>query len=343
MSLCLSNGVIFIWCVAAWCCVLISVLFFFENRDHFQVSISKFTNGLVAKQYQNTAAKTILTPTTSSPKTVIITFTDITYLHACEIWIKRMKILGYIKSIKIYALDDEAFKKLKETNRISFRLPNNRTFQLSDHQIELVPDYSVHRPDQSWRWRPKTQKIWRTRIARTVFLLKNNYNVFLTDVDSLWNRYVDLEKLPGEFDSFHALAGGFPDSIFQKWGFTFCGGLGFYRSTPGNIMFWQEVLRRCGGKCDDQVVLNELYYDLGLKFFGVDDVNDESGLRFYKCGMVRTENLDLKIIIVSELDMLRGGTPKNCNTTWIMNPVTRKTGANKYQMFKTDFAECDLT
>ena len=45
---------------------------------------------------------------------------------------------------------------------------------------------------------------------------------------------VDLDSLPANFDTYHAVAGNHPGAVKHAWGFTVCGGNAGYRSVLGN-------------------------------------------------------------------------------------------------------------
>ena len=60
-----------------------------------------------------------------------------------------------------------------------------------------------------------------------------------------------------------------------------------------------------------EIKTNELYF--------------KSPVGYHKVGVVMNglggkQRIPMQIMLVSEEDMLRGGTPENCETVWIMNP-----------------------
>ena len=105
-------------------------------------------------------------------------------------------------------------------------------------------------------------------------LLKEGYNVLLSDADNLYQRIMPMQEMEQatNVDIFHAHGGGFPMRFEKQLGFTFCGGQGWYRSSAATIDFVEKILSKCrqtscGVLCDDQQVLNSLYAkDLGMQW-----------------------------------------------------------------------------
>ena len=196
-------------------------------------------------------------------------------------------------------------------------------------------------------------EIWRLRLITTYELLREGYSVFLTDVDSLWNYYVDLDDLPNNFDAIHAVAGDYPEYINSYWGFSLCGGLAFYRPTESVLNLWKSLLTHCNQKsCDDQLIINRGYLGKGVVWVNVNETRQEqcageSPVGYHKIGILvgppGDSNIDiisgnlrqmkiignLQIMVVSEQDMLRGGTVDDCKSVWIMNPHVVKSAGNQ--------------
>jgi hypothetical protein len=89
--------------------------------------------------------------------------------------------------------------------------------------------------------------------------LQKGYHVLITDVDNIFSSYHDMAQLElSEIDVFHALETKHPTDVYNAQGFVFCGGMGWFRSSPPTITFIQEMLLRCRIECDDQVLLNRI-------------------------------------------------------------------------------------
>lgn len=144
----------------------------------------------------------------NSEKWIIIAFSDITYIEVAKIWYNQLTKLGYSEH-KIAALDHETYVTLKED---SYRVMlTNEKLERSGRVLKLI---------------------WKIRLMTLNSLLKEGYNVMISDVDSIWLNYRDLNSLPPMFDTFHSYGTTFPSDTFKKWKFVICGCIGAYRSTP---------------------------------------------------------------------------------------------------------------
>ena len=82
---------------------------------------------------------------------------------------------------------------------------------------------------------------------------------FVSDVDTYWNYYFDLNKLSKQFDVIHAYATVWPPSICKLWGFTLCTCITGYRANKRTVELFRKLIERCGKECSDQEVTNETY------------------------------------------------------------------------------------
>jgi hypothetical protein len=92
---------------------------------------------------------------------------------------------------------------------------------------------------------------------RWVYMLKQlqaGNHVLITDVDNIFSKYHAMSTMElSEYDVFHALEAKYPTKVFDALGFTFCGGMGWFRSSPSTIQLIQQIVDRCGDICDDQI------------------------------------------------------------------------------------------
>ena len=98
-------------------------------------------------------------------------------------------------------------------------------------------------------------------------------NVFLVDVDTMWNRKVDLSDLfdgtpdDSSADVFFSQGTVYPHDAFDAWGFVGCMGSVAFRATPRTTALLKAAMEDCkAGACDDQVAMNGAL----LRKYGVD-------------------------------------------------------------------------
>merc|ERR1711972_962861 len=102
------------------------------------------------------------------------------------------------------------------------------------------------------------------RLEKTAELLDQGFNVFVTDIDSIWLKYIPMQQLSREYYVMHTICGTWPPAIYKTWGFVVCAGVAGYRSTEQTRHMVKNLARRCYPACDDQVALNmHTYYHLG--------------------------------------------------------------------------------
>ena len=164
----------------------------------------------------------------------------------------------------------------------------------------------------------------------------------LVDIDSVWNWYVDLDRLPMNFDVIHSVCSLNPGFARSLWHFTICAGLALYRPTENTLNLWDVYMTMMCNYCDDQTVLNAVYRYGSVSWFNSNDTRQDqmyySPVGYFKLGVVprlretKRQRPDyvfpddlktpLQVMVVSKTDMKRGGTPEDCATSWLMNPWT---------------------
>lgn len=112
--------------------------------------------------------------------------------------------------------------------------------------------------------------------SRWFYILKElnlGYHVLITDVDNLFQKYKAMQDFEESiYDIVHTFCGeinAFPQYVYNRLGFTVCGGMSWLRSTTSVIEFVSELARRCGCLkeigcdcfCDDQVTINRMYLE----------------------------------------------------------------------------------
>jgi len=185
--------------------------------------------------------------------TVFLAVADWKFHAIGELWYLKLQKLGY-KSPTLLTVDNATATLCQEHN-ISYLtlVPLNCTV---DARNLLRPQRYRH-------------LLFGSRWLTVHKLLTKGYHVLLSDVDNMFQRHLSMSELESSHvDIFHAHGGGYPVHIEKSMGFTFCGGQGWYRSTPATIKFVEMLLTNCnanwrdatcGIACDDQQVLNALY------------------------------------------------------------------------------------
>ena len=165
---------------------------------------------------------------------IIIAFTDINYLPVTKLWYDRLSKLGY-KTQVIITVDEISYKNLTREGK-----------------------YRCEKGAENVQ-RSGFKNIVRIKLLTIAKYLGKGQNVFVSDVDTYWNYYFDLNKLSKQFDVIHAYATVWPPSIRKLWGFTLCTCIAGYRANKRTVELFRKLIKRCGKECSDQEVTNETY------------------------------------------------------------------------------------
>ena len=182
---------------------------------------------------------------TSSKNWVIISFSDFSYLNLAKLWYDQLTFLGY-KTHHIIALDRRTYIALNQTGRRAIL----GTSTIMDQRT----------PGQHSK---RLSQIWKTRLTVIIKLLKNGYNIMMSDTDSIWMNYRKIDSLMApDSDILHTYGANFPQEVYNAWHFTLCGCVVAYRSTEIVQRVLEVILKKCSEKsdeCDDQVLFNAYY------------------------------------------------------------------------------------
>ena len=203
--------------------------------------------------------------------------------------------------------------------------------------------------------------IWKIRMNTLLKLFLEGYAVMISDVDAIWSEYIDINKAPANFDIINSVCLKLPQRSIDLWGFSVCAGLAMYRPTKATINFFKSFEALCtrnqGKKCNDQRYLNYAYEFSKVQWFDVEktkqhlfyDENSFVGYEkvgviedFFKVGNFKLEGKKLQTMVMNKTRVFRGGigsSLKNCNNTWIMNPLSPPVGILKVKMFE-EFKNC---
>ena len=269
-------------------------------------------NDELSYQYMSPTFSFDLPESDKNPKKewVIIAFSDIRYMPVTIIWYKQLTKIGY-NSHQIIALDSETYQKcLSENLRVS-----NATMPFNSHS--------------------GLRSLWAIRLTTIASFLQSGKNVFISDVDSIWVTYKNLDYLPfpEQIDIYHGLGTTFPPQHFHRYGFVLCGCIGAYRSNPNTIALFKELQKACKTSCDDQKTLNFMYMNVyKFQWFEAPGMRNKIGRS--------TAFKDLSAMTFSQYDVLRGRLSMNFNERcrvdkpWIVSPNSAKTIAAKSSMFR---------
>ena len=298
-------------------------------------SSQKLFNAVTSQKNQNHASN-------EKSNWIIIGFSDIKYLPVARIWYKQLSSIGYTNHY-IIALDSEVYQRCS-SSKLNIRVKNATSYYKPNPLISRVANLN-----RIWTIRLKTiQKL----------LVEEGKNVLISDVDSIWVNYKDLEDLPKSInnrsiDAFHALGKFFPEEIYQQVGFVICGCLAGYRSTSNTLKLFQNILEKCRHQpCDDQILINNIYLnDYNMKWSKM--------IPGFENNLGVSENLTA--MTFSPFDIRRGKNFQEYNdicgaksreiveneprvadylvSPWVLMPVAHKTVQQKIEMFR-NVSEC---
>ena len=247
--------------------------------------------------------------------TKIVAVANSEYKEIALMWHEQMTKLGYTTHV-VATVDEDVHSFLQEKGvRVETLLPR-------DSGNWPLP---LGKPQQNRR------RIFGTRWVHVMAQLQKGYNVLLTDADNIFNRYLPMEELESsKYDVFHAYAGDFPIR-FLSMGFTICGGMAWFRSSPPSIRYVQSILEQCGSRdlgsmaqCDDQQVANSQFFDnkLNYTFYNERPRNDT----FWKHSLEGASQVtghkfkiwDVNMAYRGPVDGKDGVCPKN---NWVAMPL----------------------
>ena len=162
---------------------------------------------------------------------LIVAFSTFDYLSVAEIWLSQLLALGYgSEMIRIYGLDGRSLEVCSGTNSHTFL----NTTNICQNKILHKPppgqllETNTYQPGDRYYY----SKIWSIRIHTVNHLIQNNNHVFISDVDTIWTKYKNLDHLFSNpiFDAYHSFGTTFPMLQYKVWGFVLNGGIAAYRS-----------------------------------------------------------------------------------------------------------------
>ena len=174
-------------------------------------------------------------------RTVIISFLTKEYLSVGWTWIEAMKCIG-LSNFIIVAGDAETSQALKGQGVTC---------------IEAALD--IGDADPCWispgGFTPKGLGLCVLKFPVVLKLLREGFDVVLSDVDAIWLRN-PLPVITATVDMAFQRVAHFPKPFVKYWGFAACSGFVFFRATAGGVALAEDCLREQRVVQDDQLALN---------------------------------------------------------------------------------------
>ena len=186
-----------------------------------------------------------------SRKRLVVTFVNKSYLEIFDRWLSCFKN-SYNQELFVVALDNEAFKKLKDlgVESILIELKSFKTF-LSTKEFHATE-------------RRQLSLLWKVRWTVFQRVISHGVELVHSDADALWLRN-PLPALPSsEFDLIASIGRSWPTDIANIWGFVLCMGFFVLRPTEASKNFVNLVLEEIRNvEADDQVTANTILFNHG--------------------------------------------------------------------------------
>lgn len=249
---------------------------------------------------------------TNTRKIRIAAFSNINYIAIAKQWYGRMDVLGYTEH-SVVAMDNKTFSLLLAEG----------------YRVEMVSPNMLS---------PKLNPISSLLSARVHYIyhsLLNGTDIFISDVDSIWNRYVSLHIFK-DADVFHAFGTKWPPHVYKILGFTVCTGVALYRSTPRTIDLLKRMVVSCSKskhRVDGQLILNDVYLnELRIKWNSnlTGGISPVSGLtiKIWNTTFVQRTNITCDGWIISPLAPKNNIAKANIWKVWGSCPIHKKSYGN---------------
>ena len=291
--------------------------------------------------YQRFLTSTIDESTNSSSSWIIIGFTDINYLPIAKIWYKQLTTLGY-RNHRLIALDE---KTLETCQSEKIRVSKSSKY-FNKNKMSFI-------------------KLWPIRIETVYQFLTGSHvvdfknipkNVFISDVDTIWVKYLDLDQISSwnsnkySIDSYHGTGRNFPPEFYKKYHFVIAGGIAGFKSNKNTLKLFEMMRKQCqitaksiGPGCDDQRTINMLFlYKYKFEFEKISFITTKNHSR-----IGNAKNRNLTSLIFDDQNLVIRGTfdefdfDQRCASIndeikpWIVSPNSgAKTIESKIRMFQ---------
>jgi Nucleotide-diphospho-sugar transferase len=216
-------------------------------------------------------------------KAIIIALVNKAYYPLFELWYSRFSKLN-IHNYLIVSLDRHTHLNLQNrginTRLVEIRNPRYVSDFFSKHLYE-VSGKKLGRQFRRSTTVSYRQKIWRTRVEILKRIIDSGVNVIHTDIDAIWRHDIlpYIESI--DKDLIISIAHGMPKTAIERWGFSLCCGFYMLRSNDKTQRFVDDYLRATIDAKDDQVALNNLIMDSGIRWVSKDTTRNEGNLERY--------------------------------------------------------------
>jgi hypothetical protein len=169
----------------------------------------------------------------------VFTAVDRRYLRIFSLWLEQFERSGYLPCLQVATFDAESERFVRERG------------------IPLVAiEERIRDPRQ----------LFTARLNEIASLISSGRNVIHSDADAFWLN-PDLPTLIREdCDLQISIGHGIPKSALEEWGFTLCCGFFVLQSSPAMERFLVSWIERSSRLEDDQIALNDLLLDNGLRW-----------------------------------------------------------------------------
>lgn len=170
-------------------------------------------------------------------ETPVIVFADVSYLEVLKNWWNYFSAVATNKVI-VVALNDGL-----------------------ESQIEGLPMACV-----TIAWSGSLEELWLLRAQLFSQISAAGVDFIHSDIDAIWKRNPVPFCQSFEADFVFSPGTVWPPDVVKEWGFVVCCGFFFVRATARASAFFQRVAHKLSEVSDDQVVVNRVLREDGMKW-----------------------------------------------------------------------------
>jgi hypothetical protein len=169
----------------------------------------------------------------------VFTAVDRRYLKIFSLWLEQFERSGYLPCLRVATFDAESELFVRERS-----IPH------------VAMDERIRDP----------RRLFTARLNEIASLIGSGRKVIHSDADAFWLN-PDLPALiREECDLQISIGHGIPKSAVDQWGFTLCCGFFILQASPAMEQFLATWIDKSSRLEDDQIALNDLLLDHGLRW-----------------------------------------------------------------------------